>query len=196
MKYDEVISSNSVYGIMKGNDVVVYIKVGNGGSIDGWNNKYLIISNKIKKLFGYTVIVSSNPVELKEKENIYNDMSFIEKYMDNNIKKIYGIGHSNGGVILLNYAYLFPKIENILSINAPLNINWHKVKEGILLSKAKLIRAVYGTLDPSYRYIELLKTINNKNLKIIEINDMDHNFSQNFDLFCDLSFKYLFNEEV
>lgn len=196
MMYDEIISNKSVYGIVKGNNIVVYIKVGNGGSIEGYNNKYLIISNNINKKYGYTVIVSSNPVDLKEKESIYNDMSFIEQYMNNNIKEIYGLGHSNGGVILLNYAYLFPKIKKVLSINAPLNINWHKIKEGITLSTAKSIQAVYGTFDPSYRYIELLKAINKENLEVIEINGMDHDFSQDFELFCDLSFKYMFNEEV
>ena len=53
---------------------------------------------------------------------------------------------------------------------------------------------VYGSLDPSYRYAELIRVLEKKNLRIhLEIADgQDHYFSKNgFDL-AELAERYLF----
>ena len=49
------------YGIVNGNNTIVFIKVGQDGSIFGYQNKYLDIAFELNRKHGYTVIVSSNP---------------------------------------------------------------------------------------------------------------------------------------
>lgn len=49
------------YGIIHGNNTIVFIKVGLKGSIYGYKNKYLRIAKKLNKEHGCTVIVASNP---------------------------------------------------------------------------------------------------------------------------------------
>ena len=69
MNYDEVKKrkfkdiATIEYGIVKGNSIVVFIKVGQNGSIYGFENKYLIIAKKLNKEYGYSVIISSNPFD-------------------------------------------------------------------------------------------------------------------------------------
>ena len=48
------------YGIIHGNNTIVFIKVGLKGSIYGYKNKYLRIAKKLNKEHGCTVIVASN----------------------------------------------------------------------------------------------------------------------------------------
>ena len=112
-----------------------------------YNNKYLEIANDAKEKIGCTVVVASNPVNIREHDNIKNDMEFINKYMNYDITEIFAFGHSNGGVILSNYSVEYELIKRVLIINAPLNINWHKIKEGLSSSKAK-VTCIYGNNDP------------------------------------------------
>lgn len=191
MKYEQVIKSENLieYGIINGDNTLLYIKVGNGGSIYGYNNKYIEIATKSHEKTGCTVLVASNPLEINEINNIENDMEFIKQYFNDIIEKIYAFGHSNGGVILSNYSYKFDLIKKVLIINAPLNINWHKIKEGLLKSNSEMV-CIYGTKDPSYRYLEMLKNIDN--IKVIEVIDADHDFSNSYNEFINAPIKYLF----
>ena len=191
--YDEIVTHDTgiEYGIIKGNNRVLYIKVGNGGSIYGYNNKYLEIANDANEKIECTVVVASNPVNIREHDNIKNDMEFINKYMNYDITEIFAFGHSNGGVILSNYSFEYELIKRVLIINAPLNINWHKIKEGLSNSKAK-VTCIYGTNDPSYRYIELLKRI--KNIEIVEVENADHNFSNHYNEFRYATLEYLLKD--
>ena len=191
--YDEIVTHDTgiEYGIIKGSNKVLYIKVGNGGSIYGYNNKYLEIATDANEEVGCTVVVASNPINIREFDNIKSDMTFIDTYMNYDIKEIYAFGHSNGGVILSNYSFEYELIKRVLIINAPLNINWHKIKEGLSNSQAK-VTCLYGTNDPSYKYIELLKAI--KNIEIVEVEKADHNFSDHYNEFRNATIEYLLKE--
>ena len=111
--------------------------------------------------------------------------------MNYDITEIFAFGHSNGGVILSNYSFEYELIKRVLIINAPLNINWHKIREGLSNSKAK-VTCIYGTNDPSYRYIELLRRINN--IEIVEIKNADHNFSNHYNEFRYVTLEYLLKD--
>lgn len=182
------------YGIVKGNETIIFIKAGQGGSIYGYNNKYLSIAKKVNSKYGYTVICSSNPFD--GRNPLDNAMEVIEDYCNqNNISdyKIYYMGHSNGGIIGAWYGVNYSKIKRMLLINTPLMYNLHKTKEGIRKFSGESLVMVYGELDQSYKYIELLNTFKSSKFKLEIIKGEDHYFSKNDYYFKELPEKYLIN---
>ena len=99
-EFDEIINSKFNekividYGIMEGNNKIIFIKSGQDGTIYGYQNKYLNIAYTINKKYGYTVICSSNPFD--GTNPLDNAMNVIEKYCSKNNYKnyeIYYMGH-------------------------------------------------------------------------------------------------------
>ena len=109
------------YGIIKGNEIIVFIKAGQDGTMYGYQNKYLKIANSINKKYGYTVICSSNPFDgtnpldnaMKVIKDYCNEQQ-IEKY------KIYYMGHSNGALIGAWFGINYPEIKRMLLVNGPI----------------------------------------------------------------------------
>ena len=105
------------YGIIKGNEIIVFIKAGQDGTMYGYQNKYLKIANSINKKYGYTVICSSNPFDgtnpldnaMKVIKDYCNEQQ-IEKY------KIYYMGHSNGALIGAWFGIKYPEIKRMLLV--------------------------------------------------------------------------------
>ena len=190
--YDEIIVSNDIqYGIINGiKKHVFYIKVGNGGSITGYENKYLKIAISANKKYGFSVIVASTPTDINDYFNISNDINVINKCF--NDPKVYAMGHSRGGAIINNYSYKFPNIERILIVNAPLMINFHKIKNGLLNFSGKSLVYIYGTEDPSFIYVELLIKHKTNGVRIVKLNNINHDFTDNLETFCELPERYLF----
>lgn len=184
-------TNNIEYGIIRGNDKLFYIKVGNGGSIYGFRNKYLCIAKQINEEYGFSVLVASNPVELSIRDSIIYDIESIEKIFPST-KHIYAFGHSNGGQMLISYAYLYPKIKRVLCVNVPLTINLHKTKEGISNFDGEYMIMLYGEKDPSFRYVEILNTFKSSKFNYYIIKNADHNFKDMFKEFTSLPKKYLF----
>lgn len=183
------------YGIIKGNNNIFLIKAGQDGSMRGYDDKYLKIAKKVNSEFGSTVICSSNPFD---GTNPLNDaMEVIEQYVkENNFNdyEIYYMGYSNGGIVGARYAYIYPKIKKMLLINAPLMYNYSDTKKGISEFKGN-VTAVYGSLDKSYPYIELLDEIENTKFNYYVIEGQDHLFSKDTYDFKNLPFDYLYNDD-
>ena len=144
----------------------------------GYKNKYLRIAIDINEKYGYTVICSSNPFD--GINPLDNAMDVINSYCNNkgyNDYEIYYMGHSAGGLIGLWYGVNYEKIKRILSINAPLMYNYHKTKDGIKRFKGDRLVLVYGSLDQSINYTELVKPLESDIIKLV--NDMK--ISENID---------------
>lgn len=197
MNYDEVKKrkfkdiATIEYGIVKGNSIVVFIKVGQNGSIYGYENKYLIIAKKLNKEYGYSVIISSNPFD--GNNPLEHDMNVVKEYcIENNMKdyQVYYMGQSNGARIGMSWGYQYPEIKRMLLINSPIFINWHVLKNGIIKSKNQEIIVVYGDRDDSYKYIGLIEPLLDNNKKLIIINGADHNFVNMLDEFINLPINY------
>jgi len=197
MNYDVVINREFKdiaiieYGIIKGNSTIVFIKVGQDGSIYGYDNKYLKIAKKLKEKYGYSVITSSNPFD--GNNPLDHDMSIIKEYAKENDfvdYQVYYMGHSNGARIGISWGYKYPEIKRMLLINSPIFINWHILKDGIKESKNQEMILVYGTKDNSYRYVELIKPLLNDNKKLVIINEADHDFTNMLDDFISLPINY------
>lgn len=201
MKYDVELHKPFIndiiidYGIIKGDNTILFIKAGQDGSLYGYENKYLKIARKINKKYGSTVICSSNPFD--GNNPLDNAMEVIESYCkDNKFEDydIYYMGHSNGGLIGAWYGTKYPKIKRLLLVNAPLMFNYHKTKEALINFDNEQLVLVYGSLDQSYPYVELLSAINNKKVKYYIIEDQDHHFSKKSYDFKKLPEDYLYRD--
>ena len=183
------------YGIIEGNNTVLFIKAGQDGSMYGYKNKYLTIAHNINKIHGYTVICSSNP--LRKSNPLEQGIEIIEDYCQKREfedYKIYYMGLSNGGYIGATYAHLYTKIKRMLLINMPIFTNWHKIKKGLKQFDGEMAILIYGTLDPSYKYAEMITMLNKDNVKLEIIENADHNFVGRLDDFIALPDKYLISK--
>jgi len=153
---------------------VLLIKVGQDGSIYGYHNKYITLAKKINNKYSISVVVSSNPYDRTDSLG-----SAIEVIKDKvkGASDIYYMGNSNGAILGARFAYRHPEIKKMLLINGPLMINWPQTRKGVEKFIGTDIVFVYGSEDPSYRYIELLTLIKSvKKVSVITVADADHNF--------------------
>ena len=157
-------------GYIPGSKKVLFIKTGQGGSIYGYENRYLNLGIEVNKAYGFSVFVSATITDTKE--IFQKDIKILEELIGSFDFEVYYIGVSKGGLIGCWYAADEARIQKIISINAPLMINFHnKTMPGInKLGKDKLTM-VYGTLDPSYKYVPFVEAY--AKIKILE--GADHN---------------------
>lgn len=190
--YELVIGKNNhTYGIIRGNETIVFIKPGLGGSIYGYENKYFRISEKLNDTFNCTVIVSPN----EKKVDFDTEMEFIKEYVThNNLAdyQIYYFGHSNGALIGMCNAYKYSQIKRLLLINAPLCINPQKTIDGIKMFAGEKMVLVFGDKDPSFHFVKLFSEFSNEKVRFEIIPEADHNFKNKLELFMSLPEKYLF----
>ena len=73
------------YGVVIGNNNVLFIKAGQNGSKYGYNNKYLQIASRINKKYGYSVVCSSNPFDGTNPLDV--DLAAIKELIPYEIKK-------------------------------------------------------------------------------------------------------------
>lgn len=197
LKFDKEIQSKFKdiaiidYGIVEGNNTIVFIKAGQNGSLYGYQNKYIKMAKRLNSKYGCSVICSSNPFDGN------NPLDDAIKVIENYAKKfddykIYYLGYSNGALIGAWFAAKYPKIKRMALINGPLMYNFHKTKEGVLSFQGEKLSFVYGEYDPSTGYIELLKSIENDKIKVYIEKGQDHHFSKSEDEFQSIPEKYLF----
>ena len=172
-QYDKVIEKQ--FGIIKGEKYLVFIKTGRGGSIKGFENKYLNICSFLFEKYGYTFVVSANPKD--SACDLEEEIKCISKYTGD-YKEIFFVGISNGASIGAAQCRKIEKIKNAILINAPLMINFHKIKEGAKKFRGNNMYFLYGEDDPSFRYIEILNSIKNTACKYKIIKGEGHDFSK------------------
>lgn len=196
LKFDKEIHSNFNdeiidYGIVEGNNIIVFIKAGQDGSLYGYQNKYIKMARRLNKKYGCSVICSSNPFD--GDNPLDNAMKIIEDYakiFDN--YKIYYLGYSNGALIGAWFGVKYPKIKRMALVNGPLMYNFHKTKEGALSFNGDMISFIYGEYDQSIGYIDLLKNMENDKIKVFVEKGQDHHFSKSEESFQEIPEKYLF----
>ena len=194
-KFDIEIKSNFKdniiidYGIIEGNNLIIFIKSGQNGSLYGYQNKYIRMAKRLNKKYGCSVICSSNPFD---GENPLDDaMKVIEDYASRfDDYKIYYLGYSNGALIGAWFGTKYPKIKRMVLVNPPLMFNYYKTKEGTLSFKGKSINYVFGEYDQSIKYVELLKSLENDKIKVFIEKGQDHHFSKSDEEFQRIPEKY------
>lgn len=182
------------YGVIKGNERVVIIKSGAGGSFDGYQQKYLRIAHMLHERSGCTVICLSNfskdSFERTDIEVIRRVISGIDGEI-----KLYYIGNSNGATQGLLFATRHFEFSRLLLFNMPLMQDFHKTKEALSRVGSE-VRFIYGERDPSYDYVPYLKIAAKKEACVarVEIETVvgaDHNFVGLLDTFISLATRVL-----
>lgn len=185
------------YGIICGNELVVFIKVGLKGSIYGFNDKYVSIAKNLNEKYGCTVIVASNPNGYDD--DFEDEMRFVDEYAaSKHLEKyiIYYMGHSNGAALGMIHAWKYPRIKRLLCINGPLMINPQKLIPGIRKFNGEKMYLVYGSRDPSFGMVKVYSELQSQKIEFVRIKNADHDFTGYLDLFSELPGIYLFDEEI
>lgn len=196
MEYNKILSRQYKeqiieYGMIYGTDKrVMLIKTGQNGSIYGYNDKYLIMAKNINEKYGCTVVVSSNPYDCTDSLGTALEVIFEEVTQD---VELYFMGMSNGAILGARFGYLYPEIKRMLLINGPLMINWPQTKKGLEKFEGERVTMVYGSLDSSYMYAEMVGFVNNPDkIRLVKFEGANHNFRDMDECFQSLPIKYLF----
>lgn len=169
-------------------DNLLLILTGIGGTVKGYDDKYVKLSKKVIETQDFSVAVATTPSGSWEhtKENL----DFIMQYVKNKVKgKIYAMGSSAGANILLMHAHEHPQIEQVLAVNPVLNINLFKIENGINKFSGNTT-IVCGEKDMSSKFYKILKSKATTHV----LQDIDHNFTNHLDQFIDLPLKYIFKD--
>ena len=108
------------YGILFGNEKIVFIKVGAGGNIRGYQDKYLRMAHRIHDKIGSTVICASNPEDIEYNEQVLADKSKIvdvAKELSLSDYKVYMFGTSDGAYYNFLLAKEVTETVKILCVN-------------------------------------------------------------------------------
>ena len=160
--------------IVKGSTTMLFIKGGSGSTYYGCNNKYLDIARTINQKYGLTVAVSSNKlfsvIDLKEElQSVFNAL--------NTHHQVLFAGVSSGAVAAIEQSPDIYDLQKILLINPPITISLPKIKRSLEAKKGACFNFVFGSNDPTYRFLPLLDNVKSQstiNLKMVE--GADHNF--------------------
>lgn len=165
---------NNQIAIVKGSTTMLFIKGGSGSTYYGYNNKYLDIARTINEKYGLTVAVSSNKlfsvIDLKaEFQSVFTAL--------NNHYQVLFAGVSSGAVAAIEQSLDIYDLQKLLLINPPFTISLPKVKKSLEAKKDATFNFVFGSNDPTYRFLPLLDNVKSQstiNLKMVE--GADHNF--------------------
>ncbi len=168
-RYNRIIDGQ--FGIICGRDTIIFIKTGKGGDIYGYDNKYLNIADMLHERYGYSCVVSANPVG--SKAEISEELETFYQYISE-AREIFYVGISNGALAGAQQCWKSRLITKALLINGPLMINWPQTREGAEKFRGKDMHFVYGERDPSARYAGLIDLIDNSVCRYSLLKDVGH----------------------
>lgn len=174
------------YGLVCGNEKIVFIKTGADGSIRGYRDKYLKMAHRIHNRLGATVICASNPDA--DSEQVTADQTMIcqvAKELGFARFMVYLVGVSDGGYHNLLLAQKVSETVKLLGINTSL------IDEEDLAEKLREIPQiekilVYGTEDYDFACVSMLQEMEGKNVKVVTVDGADHEFTGMVDAFVAL----------
>ena len=181
MEFDHIITDTTAQiqiGYKSGTNKILFIKTGQGGSIYGYENKYINLAQTISEKYGFSVFVSATTLDNKE---VYDkEMQILDRIFHNKPYEIYYMGISKGGLIGCWYGTDNHRIKKMVSINAPLMINFHnKTLPSIKKYPRNKFTMIYGSLDPSARYLDFVTPY----ATVKTVTGADHQFRNHTEIF-------------
>ena len=179
-------------------DPILFIKVGQNGSIYGYQDKYLRMATIQCEQHGRTVIVSSNPFD--GSDSLGDGAEVIRQYFAESGadpgKKVNYLGHSNGALMAAFYAYKYADIfRELVLVNMPVKENyWPYIVHGLESFPGK-VTFVYGENDPSYMNAMFMLPVQFPDVTIEVIQDADHHFTDHMETFLNLPGYFTLDEK-
>ena len=176
------------YGLIHGNDRVVIVKAGAGGSYTGYEEKYLRIAHRLREAHGCTVLCLSNYANDSFERGDAAVIRELIADMGGEVE-LYYVGNSNGSTQGLLTATKYFAFQRMVLVNMPLMLNFHRIKEALTRADTE-IRFVYGERDPSIFYVPFLRNASAKEeslarTEIVTVDGADHNFAGMTDVFIE-----------
>lgn len=176
------------YGVLRGNEKVVFIKVGADGSIRGYQDKYLRMAHRVHDRIGATVICASNPY-VGENTHLKADRSLMETVMANvgvESCEMYFVGTSDGGYHALLLAQQFAQAVTYLGINSShRGIEDFAARIQGLPQVRKIL--VYGRDDEDFgKDFPTMNALACDHLEVVALDGVDHDFTDRIDDFVAL----------
>ena len=193
MKYEKIFSftrgcEKIKYGIIYGNEKIVFIKTGIFGNIRGYKDKYPNMAHRIHERIGATVICSSNP-SMDDKIQHNADKALIGKVVKEcgfGDYEIYFVGTSDGGYKSLLLCAEFAQTAKYLGINSShKGLSDFKKRIEQITYVEKIF--VYGTEDDDYdSIVHDLHSLSCDAMRIISLEGVDHKFTGRVSEFIEL----------
>ena len=194
LNYDKILSATVdgekiKYGILFGNEKIVFIKVGADGNIRGYQDKYLKMAHRVHARIGVTVICASNPY-ISEQAHIKSDKALIHKLITERGFENYEmhfVGTSDGGYHSLLLAQQFSQTAKYLGINSSHKGIENFAERILSLSRVQKI-LVYGRDDEDFdKDFPTMNALACDNLEIVVLDGVDHHFTDKVDDFIALA---------
>jgi alpha/beta superfamily hydrolase len=177
------------YGVVYGNEKIIFIKTGFEGGIEGYENKYLQMAHRVHERLGATVICASNP-DVDYAAQVVADKAMISKAAAEcgfAEYEVYFVGTSDGGYQNLLLAQQVNQTRKLLGINASLIDADDLVIQLQKLPHVKKI-LVYGTEDDDFDEIApMLSEMTCDKLELKFVDGADHSFTGMVEEFIALS---------
>lgn len=157
---------------------VVLILPGVDGSVDGYENKYVRMADRIVENQNKAVVRVSN--DFISSFHWEDNFRKAVEYINSNAKELFGnedvvievIAHSAGASVTSWLAHEYPNIDEILLINMAAELKQDRILDGFAKYKGK-VNLVFGSNDPSLSFSAVLPT----NIAVTTIDGADHYFS-------------------
>lgn len=174
------------YEIIYGNEKLVFIKVGAGGSVRGYADKYFRMAQRIHELIGATVICASNPdVPHEELDEAEIRQVIAEKGLYN--FEVYFFGTSDGAYHNLSLAKRFSQTVKWIGVNTSC-IDVSDLQERLMALPSVFKVLIYGTEDDDFdEVVPALSKMTSKNFLIKLVDGADHSFTGMLDEFIALA---------
>lgn len=168
------------------------------GSVDGYKNKYVTITEQAQAKHNVAVVRMENPfvTSFHWESNIRRILEWIEQnkqvICSNDEYSLLVQAHSAGASVLASIAHEYPKIRKLLLINIAMRLKTDKVLAGLQKYDGD-VTILMGDKDPSIPELEGIQFSENSTLaqKVI-VENTDHDFSgDSFKLFLGAANTYL-----
>lgn len=180
-------------------DAIILLVPGVDGSVDGYDNKYRRIAERLNKK-GYAVVRMSHP--FVSSQHWHAPLTRVLSYIRENAQTICGKdeyelwaqGHSAGAAVLAMEAQDWPEITKLLLINTATALQPHNILEG-LMNYDRDVLFLQGSDDPAAEEVEELA--HSLSRAFIMVNGADHHFSgEQFETFLSAAEKHLLSSHI
>lgn len=160
------------------------ILTGLGGTTKGYDGKYEKMAKNINLKYNCSVAVVAVPNSCWDNPKQVFLQAIDCVYASIPPKRLFVFGNSAGGTIALWYAFMFPGIDKVMSVNPVLNLNYHNAKNGLQNFAGSKMYIISGEFDGGAQWIKFLPEKQNVFKNVFA--GADHAFTNMLDEFISL----------